>query len=126
MTRGWAKAWVPDRQHIIWIDGNPQAGHEMRDPNPMFVLSPLAFNARTGLFIGPPMTTAATNASNPFAVPRSAASGRRAGNVSDVLCHQPESFDWRARHAKPHPLKQLVDEPFAQACGVLNQIVAPG
>jgi len=27
-------------------------------------------------------------------------------------------------HAKPHPLKRLADAPFAQACGVLNQIVA--
>ena len=34
-----------------------------------------------------------------------------------------QSFDWRARHAKPHPLKRLADAPFAQACGVLNQIV---
>lgn len=42
------------------------------------------------------------------------------------LCHQPKSFDWRARGAKPNPLKRLADEPFAAACGVLNQIVAIG
>ena len=70
-----------------------------------------------------PMTTAAYNAGNPFAVPAGAAGGRRAGKVSYVWCHQPKSFDWRARHAKQHPLKRLADEPFAQACGVLNQIV---
>lgn len=123
VTRAAAKAWVPDRQDIVWIDCNPQADHEMRDLHPMLVLSPLAFNARTGLVIGLPMTTAAYNASNPFAVPLGAASGRRAGKVGYVLCHQPKSFDWRARHAKPHPLKRLADEPFAQACGVLNQII---
>ena len=107
MTRAAAKGWVPDRQDIIWIDCNPQAGHEMRDLHPMLVLSPLAFNARTGLVIGLSMATAAYNASNPFAVPLGAASGRRAGKVSYVLCHQPKTFDWRARHAKPHPSKRL-------------------
>ena len=52
VTRGAAKAWVPDRQDVIWIDCNPQAGHEMRDLHPMLVLSPKVFNARTSLVIG--------------------------------------------------------------------------
>lgn len=115
---------MPDRQDIVWIDCNPQAGAEMRDLHPMLVLSPAAFNARTGLVIGLPMTTAAYNATNPFAVAVGSASGRKAGKTSYVLCHQPKSFDWRARHAKPHPLKRLGDAPFVQACEVLNQIVA--
>ena len=123
VTRAAAKSWVPDRQDIIWIDCNPQAGQEMRDLHPMLVLSPKTFNARTALVIGLPMTTAAYNASNPFAVAAGAAGGRRAGKVSYVLCHQPKSFDWRARHANPHPLTRLSDSPFALACAVLNQIV---
>jgi mRNA interferase MazF len=119
-----SSGWVPDRQDIVWIDCNPQAGAEMRDLHPMLVLSPAAFNAKTGLVIGLPMTTAAYNATNPFAVAVSSAAGRKAGKTSYVLCHQPKSFDWRARHAKPHPLKRLADGPFLQACEVLNQIVA--
>jgi mRNA interferase MazF len=116
--------WVPDRQDIVWIDCNPQAGAEMRDLHPMLVLSPAAFNAKTSLVIGLPMTTAAYNATNPFAVAVGSAAGRKAGKASYVLCHQPKSFDWRARHAKPHPLKRLADASFLQACEVLNQIVA--
>jgi hypothetical protein len=47
-----AKAdWVPERQQIIWIDCNPQAGREMRDRHPFLVLSPRAFNERTSLVI---------------------------------------------------------------------------
>jgi len=95
----------------------------MRDLHPLLVLSPKAFNARTGLVIGLPMTTAAYNATNPFAVPAGTAGGRKAGKVSYVLCHQPKSFDWRARRAKPHPSKRLSDLLFTQACSVLNQIV---
>jgi mRNA interferase MazF len=114
---------VPERQDVIWIDCNPQAGTEMRDLHPMLVLSPSAFNARTGLVIGLPMTTAAYNATNPFALPVGKASGQKAGKTSYVLCHQPKSFDWRARGAKRHPIGRLEDVAFATACDVLNQII---
>ena len=115
---------MPDRQDIIWIDCNPQAGQEMRDVHPFLVLSPRSFNDRTSLVIGLPMTTAEYNADNPFAVVAGAADGAKAGKTSYVLCHQPKSFDWRARQASPHPMKQLNGTAFAQACGLLNQIIS--
>jgi mRNA interferase MazF len=118
-----AKAWLPERQEVIWIDCNPQADAEMRDLHPMLVLSPRAFNARTGLVIGLPMTTAAYNATNPFALAIGAAGARKAGKTSYVLCHQPKSFDWRARGAKPHAHGRLADVAFAKACALLNQII---
>ena len=117
-------AWVPDRQEVIWIDCNPQVGSEMRDVHPMLVLSPRSFNAKTGLVIGLPMTTAAYNATNPFAVDAGPASGRSSGKPSYVLCHQPKSFDWRLRRAKPHPIKRMSDQPFGECCALLNQIIA--
>lgn len=116
-------AWAPDRQDVIWIDCNPQAGREMRDVHPFLVLSPRIFNEKTSLVIGLPMTTAAYNADNPFAVAVGQASGRKAGQASYVLCHQPKSFDWRLRGGKPHPLGRLADAPFAEVCERLNQIV---
>ncbi|MFT3789740.1 MAG: type II toxin-antitoxin system PemK/MazF family toxin [Rudaea sp.] len=118
-----AHAWAPDRQDVIWIDCNPQAGREMRDVHPFLVLSPKAFNQRTSLVVGLPMTTAACNASNPFAIAAGAASGRKPGAISYVLCHQPKSFDWRLRGGKPHPMRKLDDKPFAEVLLVLNQIV---
>ena len=62
------KLWVPDRRDMIWIDFNPQVGGEMKDEHPMMVLSPKAFNERTNIVIGLPMTHAQSNDSNPFAV----------------------------------------------------------
>ena len=115
--------WSPDRQEVIWINCNPQAGAEMRDIHPFLVLSPRAFNERTSLVIGLPMTTAEYNADNPFAVAVGAASGKKAGKTSYVLCHQPKSFDWRLHQASPHPLKRLDDYRFAECCARLNQIV---
>jgi mRNA interferase MazF len=120
------KSWVPERQEVIWIDCNPQAGGEMHDMHPMLVLSPGVFNERTGLVIGLPMTTAAYNATNPFALAVGAAGGRKGGKTSYVLCHQPKSFDWRARGAKRHPQGKLTEVAFAQACAVLNQIIGTG
>jgi mRNA interferase MazF len=115
--------WVPDRQDVIWIDCNPQAGREMRDLHPFLVLSPRDFNDRTSLVVGLPMTTAAYNADNPFAVAVGPAAGRRAGRRSYVLCYQPKSFDWRVRGGRPHPMGPLPDLPFSEACQVLNQIL---
>ncbi len=116
-------SWTPQRQEIIWIDCNPQVGQEMRDVHPFLVLSPKAFNARTSLVIGLPMTTAEYNADNPFAVAVGVVArvGRR--KTSYVLCHQPKSFDWRLRKAKPHPLGKLQDSLFRDVCQRLNQII---
>ena len=123
---------------VIWIDCEPQAGGEMRDLHPLLVLSPRDFNARTGLVIGLPMTTAEVNAGNPFAldagvvagvvagVAGGLARGRKAGKARYVLCHQPKSFDWRARGAKPYPQEQLSAAVFAEACAALNQIIGIG
>ncbi len=117
------KDWVPDRQEVIWIDCNPQAGREMRNVHPFVVLSPRVFNDRTSLVIGLPMTTADYNADNPFAVFSGVARRGSEQKKSYVLCHQPKSFDWRVRGATSHPMKRLRDATFAEVCGVLNQIV---
>jgi mRNA interferase MazF len=69
------------------------------------------------------MTTAAYNADNPFAVAVGKAAGRKADKTSYVLCHQPKSFDWRLRNAKPHPLGRIDDAFFTQVCERLNQII---
>jgi mRNA interferase MazF len=114
--------WVPDRREIIWIDCDPQIGREMRDRHPMLVLSPRAFNDRTSLVIGLPMTTSASNATNPFAIRFEGAQGV----VSYVLTQQPKSFDWRARKAKAHAWKQLPIDIFDEACALLNQIINIG
>jgi mRNA interferase MazF len=114
--------WVPARRDMIWINCNPQAGRELSDVLPLLVLSPREFNGRTGIVIGLPMTTACYNATNPFAI-------RFAGPrevLSYILAHQPKSFDWRARAAKPHPWRQVPEQAFSLACETRNQIIELG
>ena len=92
----------------------------MKDVHPLLVLSPKAFNVRTGIVIGLPMTTAAYNDTNPFAVQFK---GPKDLN-SYILSHQPKSFDWRMRGAKLHPWKHVPEDIFNLACETLNQIIA--
>jgi mRNA interferase MazF len=115
-----SKTWVPDRRDMIWIDFNPQVGAEMKNEHPMLVLSGKAFNERTGIVIGLPMTHATYNETNPFAVRYTGPKGE----VGYVLTHQPKSFDWRVRGARPHHWKQLSLSVFEEACEGLNSIIS--
>ena len=108
---------MPDRRDIIWINFNPQVGKEMRDVHPLVVLTTRAYNDRTSLVIGLPMSSAAFNASNPFVVDSSKA---RAGYI---ICNQPKSMDWRLRGARPHLWGKVRESVFKQACAELNELV---
>jgi mRNA interferase MazF len=90
--------WVPDRAEIIFIQYSPHIGVEMPNEHPMLVISTKAFSGRTGVVVGFPMTHAASNADNPFAI---VANGHK-GEVGYVLTYQPKSFDWKHRNARPH------------------------
>ena len=90
--------WVPERAEIIFIQYSPHVGVEMPNDHPMLVISTKAFASRTGVVMGFPMTHAEFNADNPFAI---VAKGDK-GEVGYVLTHQPKSFDWRQRNARPH------------------------
>ena len=96
VSRASAK-WIPERGDIIYV--SPHAGKEMPGFHPLLVASPKIFNERTGIVIGFPMTHAAFNADNPFAV---AVQGPK-GEIGYVLAHQPKSFDWVERGASTHP-----------------------
>jgi len=115
--------WVPERGQVIWIDCNPQAGRDMRDHHPLLVLSSRVFNQRTSLVIGLPMTTAQYTADNPFAVVAGGAQKRGELATSFILCHQPKSFDWRARRARPHSMGHVAESVLVEACHRLNQII---
>ena len=87
VTRG----WVPEAGDIIWIDFDPQVGHEQAGHRPALVLSPAAYNGPTGLLVCVPMTT--REKGYRFEVP---IAGKPAGVA---LSDQIKSFDWRARKA---------------------------
>ena len=87
--------WTPARGDIVWIDMNPQAGHEQAGRRPAVVLSPAEYNSRTGLAVMCPITCQIKG--YPFEVP-----------IPDglpitgtVLSDQVRSLDWRRSNAAP-------------------------
>ena len=115
--------WIPERGEIIYVNHSPHAGKEMKGMHPLLVSSSQAFNERTGIVIGFPMTHAASNADNPFAV---AVKGPK-DEVGYVLAFQPKSFDWEQRDAMQHPwggghinVLQAALEKLDAICGICN------
>jgi len=85
------KPYVPDAGHIVWLQSNPQAGHEQAGHRPAVVLSPASYNGRTGLMLCCPVTTQIKG--YPFEVQIS-------GKLpSAVLADQIKSLDWQVRQA---------------------------
>ncbi len=85
-------AYVPDAGDIVWINFDPQAGHEQAGHRPAVVLSPEAYNAKTSLMLCCPMTTQIK--SYPFEVLIAGATR------CAVLADQIKSLDWRRRRAR--------------------------
>ena len=113
--------WVPDRCDVIYIDHSPHVGTEMPGEHPMLVLSTSAFNDKTGIVIGLPVTHSALNEDNPFAFKLPVLKG---GAASYVLAHQPKSFDWRGRNARLHPQLKVSASAFQECCELLNEIIS--
>ena len=50
-TRG----YVPDAGEVVWLEFDPQAGHEQAGHCPALVISPASYNGKTGLMVCCPM-----------------------------------------------------------------------
>lgn len=83
--------YVPDLGEIVWLEFDPQAGHEQSGRRPALVLSPARYNRIRGMMICCPMTSRIKN--YPFEVVESH------DPPSAVLADQVKSLDWRARRA---------------------------
>lgn len=43
------KKYIPDSMDIVWLDFNPQSGHEQKGKRPALVLSPKKYNEKSSL-----------------------------------------------------------------------------
>ena len=88
------KAAAPDTGDVVWLEHDPQAGHEQAGRRPALVLSPKSYNVATGLMLCCPITTQVKG--YPFEVVLSASNGIK----GVVLADQLRNMDWEARQAK--------------------------
>lgn len=87
------RPYVPDRGDIVWLQFNPQAGHEQAGHRPALVLSPASYNRRSGLMLCCPLTS--QRKGYPFEVVIEVDTDRE----SVVLADQVKSLDWKVRKA---------------------------
>ena len=88
-----AKPYIPDAGDVVWLEFDPQAGHEQKGHRPALVMSPASYNAKTDLMVCCPLSSKIKG--HPFEV---------LIQIEDqdgvVLSDQVKSLDWRVRKAK--------------------------
>ena len=88
-----ARSYVPEIGDIVWLEFNPQAGHEQSGHRPALVISPSIYNSKTGLMVCCPLTTQIKG--HPFEV-----NTEIDGKDCAILADQVKSLDWKIRKAK--------------------------
>ena len=84
------KKYFPERGDIVWLNFNPQSGHEQKGKRPAIVLSPKEYNEKTGLGLFCPITSKVKK--YPFEVK---IENEKINGV--VLSDQIKSLDWVTR-----------------------------
>ena len=83
--------YTPEAGDVVWLQFDPQAGHEQAGHRPALVLSPARYNALRGMMICCPMTSRIKGYAFEVVVSEDPPSA--------VLADQLKSLDWRARRA---------------------------
>ncbi len=83
--------YVPDKGDVVWLQFDPQAGHEQAGHRPALVLSPARYNGARGMLICCPMTSRIKGYVFEVVVSETPPTA--------ILADQVKSLDWRARGA---------------------------
>ncbi|MEP7454187.1 endoribonuclease MazF [Phyllobacterium sp. SB3] len=84
-------AYVPDAGDVVWLQFNPQAGHEQAGHRPALVLSSARYNGIRGMMICCPMSSKIKGYVFEVQVSKDP--------PSVILADQIKSLDWHARSA---------------------------
>jgi mRNA interferase MazF len=111
-----AGSYVPRRGDIVWIDFDPQSGHEQAGRRPALVLSPSSYNRQVRLALFCPVTRQVKGYT--WEVP--VAGTRHVQGV--VLADQVRNLDWQARGADfiEHAPGEVVDEVLERIAALLD------
>ncbi len=86
--------YIPDRGDVVWLDFDPQAGHEQAGKRPAIVISPKKYNSKVGLALFQPITSKQKGYPFEVLLPKNL-------QISGViLSDQIKSMDWKIRKIK--------------------------
>ncbi|MFV1457746.1 type II toxin-antitoxin system PemK/MazF family toxin [Bacillus mycoides] len=101
---------APERGDLVYLNFNPQAGHEQSGKRPAIVLSPKEFNEATGFATFCPITNTIRGWGYEVILPE----GLNVGGV--ILTDQQKNLDWKARNVfkKDNAPEEIVEECLAK------------
>lgn len=113
------KSFIPKQGDIVWIDFDPQSGHEQAGRRPALVISPAAYNGKIGLTLLCPITNQVKGYPFEVAIPKGL------GVSGVILTDQIKSLDWKSRGAEfgcaaPREVVNLVIEKLATLLSLSN------
>jgi mRNA interferase MazF len=110
--------FVPNCGDLVWLDFDPQTGHEQAGRRPALVLSPRLFNQKTSLAYVCPVTSRVKGYAFQLVLP----AGLPVHGA--ILCEHMRSLDWRMRNATylgkiPHDIPLQVREVVGSIAGIV-------
>jgi mRNA interferase MazF len=109
-----SKKYIPERGDIVWLNFNPQTGHEQKGKRPAIVISPREYNEKVDLGLFCPITSKEKN--YPFEVKI------KGGKIDGVvLSDQIKSLDWTKRNIEY--ITRVTDEEINEIITKLNVLI---
>ena len=108
-------AYVPEQGDAVWIDFNPQTGHEQAGRRPALILSPLSYNRKVRLALLCPITNQVKGYPFVVVIP----SHEKVSGV--ILSDQVKSLDWQKRNAEF--IAKLPDETVTEVTKKLKTLL---
>jgi len=109
-----SSSYIPNRGDIVWLDFNPQLGHEQRGRRPALVLSYKTYNEKIGLGIFCPITS--KEKGYPFEVKLI---GKKIKGC--ILSDQIKSLDWKIRDIEY--IEKIKDEDIDEVLEKIKVII---
>jgi len=108
--------YCPDSGDLVWLDFNPQSGHEQKGRRPAIVLSPINYNTKVGLALFCPITSQIKGYPFEVLLPESL-------NIYGVIISdQIKSLDWKVRNVEfiSKAPKYVIEETINKFSTLIN------
>lgn len=108
--------YIPERGDIVWLDFDPQIGHEQAGRRPALTISPFSYNQKVGLAIFCPITNQEKGFPFEVKLPKKL----KAKGV--ILADQVKNLDWQKRNATF--FCKVSEETLEEVCEKIETLIS--